>query len=197
MKEQVGRRERNQKNGYDSRKSLTKTSNFLPTNYQVVAWDVAEKAMYFSLEGSVQPVSNAELQLFRAIAFVHTQLRTRGFVHFSTHLYACLLFSDWASLEIVSCWSSNFCWIGPNVSVLIIVGLELSFFKFTPRFDTNITNKWRILEFMARRRQSTQARDGPWLWNPGETSSEVRNRGISGPTKRTHVLQKIFKKIKN
>ena len=40
-----------------------------------------------------------------------------------------------------------------------------------------------------------QARDPPRLWNPGEKSSEVQNRGISGPTKRTHVLQK-FKKQK-
>ena len=30
-----------------------------------------------------------------------------------------------------------------------------------------------------------------WLWNPEETSPEVRNRGISGPIKRTHVLQKF------
>ena len=33
-----------------------------------------------------------------------------------------------------------------------------------------------------------------WENNPGETSSEVQNRGISGPTKRTHVLQKFLKK---
>ena len=49
-------------------------------------------------------------------------------------------------------------------------------------------------EFMAHRWQSTQARDPPWLWNPEETSSEVQNRGISSPTKRTHVLQKFFQK---
>ena len=30
--------------------------------------------------------------------------------------------------------------------------------------------------------------------NPEETSPEVQNRGISGPTKRTHVLQNFFKK---
>ena len=30
-----------------------------------------------------------------------------------------------------------------------------------------------------------------WLWNPEETSPEVQNRGIIGPTKRTHVLQKF------
>ena len=34
----------------------------------------------------------------------------------------------------------------------------------------------------------------PWLWNPGQTSPEVQNRGISGPAKRTCVLQKNFKK---
>ena len=47
---------------------------------------------------------------------------------------------------------------------------------------------------MACRQQSTQVRDPPWLWNPGEMSSEVQNRGTSGPTKRTHVLQKLKKK---
>ena len=49
-------------------------------------------------------------------------------------------------------------------------------------------------EFMAHRWQSTQARDPPWLWNPGDMSSEVQNRGISGLTKRTHVFQKLKKK---
>ena len=27
------------------------------------------------------------------------------------------------------------------------------------------------------------ARNPPWLWNPGQTSPEVQNRGISGPSK--------------
>ena len=36
------------------------------------------------------------------------------------------------------------------------------------------------------------ARDPPWLWNPGETSPEVQNRDISGPTKRK--CPAIFKK---
>ena len=36
----------------------------------------------------------------------------------------------------------------------------------------------------------------PWLWNPGQTSPKVQNRGISGPTKRTCVLQKFKKKKK-
>ena len=34
------------------------------------------------------------------------------------------------------------------------------------------------------------------LWNPGQTSPEVRNRGVSGPTKRTHVPKKFLKKKK-
>ena len=50
-------------------------------------------------------------------------------------------------------------------------------------------------EFIARRWQSMQARDPPWLWNPGETSPEVQNNGISGPTKKTYVLQKLKKKV--
>ena len=39
-------------------------------------------------------------------------------------------------------------------------------------------------------------RDPLWLWNPGQTSPEVQNRGISGPTKRTCALQFFFKKFK-
>ena len=35
-----------------------------------------------------------------------------------------------------------------------------------------------------------------WLWNPGQTSPKVHNRGISGPTERTDVLQKILPKNK-
>ena len=46
--------------------------------------------------------------------------------------------------------------------------------------------------WLAHRRQSTQARDPSWLWNPGQTSSEVQNRDISDPTKRTYVLQFVF-----
>ena len=30
-----------------------------------------------------------------------------------------------------------------------------------------------------------QVKDPPWLWNPGQTSPEVQNRGINVPTKRT------------
>ena len=33
----------------------------------------------------------------------------------------------------------------------------------------------------------------PWLWNPVQISPEVQNRGISGPTKKTSVLQKNLK----
>ena len=49
---------------------------------------------------------------------------------------------------------------------------------------------------LAHKQESMQARNPPWLWNPGQTSPEVRNRGISGPTKRTRVLQKFKKKEK-
>ena len=43
--------------------------------------------------------------------------------------------------------------------------------------------------------RQVQIRQNPLrLWNPEEMSPEVQNRGISGPTKRTHVLQKLKKK---
>ena len=38
----------------------------------------------------------------------------------------------------------------------------------------------------------TQVRDPPWLWNPGETSPEVQNRGISGPQKGLLSSKKFF-----
>ena len=39
------------------------------------------------------------------------------------------------------------------------------------------------------------AREGPpWLWNPGQTLPEVRNRGISGPTKMFHIFQNLLRK---
>ena len=40
-------------------------------------------------------------------------------------------------------------------------------------------------------------RDPPWLWNSEQTSPEVQNRGISGPTKRTYALQIFLKNKKN
>ena len=39
-------------------------------------------------------------------------------------------------------------------------------------------------------------RDLSWLLNPGQTSPEDQNRGISGPTKWTDVLQTFFLKKK-
>ena len=36
----------------------------------------------------------------------------------------------------------------------------------------------------------------PGFETPGQTSPEVQNRGISGPAKRTYVLQKFLKKKK-
>ena len=40
---------------------------------------------------------------------------------------------------------------------------------------------------------SPQTRHPPWLWHPEQMSPEVQNWGISDPTKRTGVLQKIKK----
>ena len=50
-------------------------------------------------------------------------------------------------------------------------------------------------ESIAGRWSSMQVRDPQWLWNAGQTSPEVQNRGISGPTKRTDVLQNFSKKM--
>ena len=47
-------------------------------------------------------------------------------------------------------------------------------------------------ESIARRRESTQAKDPLWLWNPWLASPEVQNRGTSDPTKRTYVFRIFF-----
>ena len=39
--------------------------------------------------------------------------------------------------------------------------------------------------------------DLSWLWNPEQTSPEVQNRRISGPTKRTDALQIFLQKDEN
>ena len=41
------------------------------------------------------------------------------------------------------------------------------------------------------RQRNMQMRYPPWVRNLGQTSLEVQNRDISGPTKRTDVLQKF------
>ena len=48
---------------------------------------------------------------------------------------------------------------------------------------------------IVHRQESMQARYPPWFWNPRQTSPEVQNRGISGPTKRPYVLQNKIKKF--
>ena len=42
--------------------------------------------------------------------------------------------------------------------------------------------------------KSKQVSDPPWLWNLAQTSPLVQKRGISGPTKRTCVLQNLKKR---
>ena len=49
-------------------------------------------------------------------------------------------------------------------------------------------------ESIASKWQSTQARDPPWLWTPGQTSLEVQKRDFSSHTKRTCVLGEFFLK---
>ena len=45
-------------------------------------------------------------------------------------------------------------------------------------------------ESIVRRRESKQARNPPRLWNPGQTSPEVQNRGISETQDRHHQKSK-------
>ena len=47
-------------------------------------------------------------------------------------------------------------------------------------------------ESIACKRQSIQARDWHWLWNPGQITPEVQSRSIRGPTKRL-MFSNFFK----
>ena len=67
---------------------------------------------------------------------------------------------------------------------------KFSLFQEVGRYRTRDESK----ESIVCRQQSTQARDLPCLWSPGQTlPPEVQNNGISGATKRTYVLQKLLK----
>ena len=44
-------------------------------------------------------------------------------------------------------------------------------------------------ETIACRQRGIHARDPPCFWNPRQTLPEVRNKGISGPTKRTYFFR--------
>ena len=59
----------------------------------------------------------------------------------------------------------------------------------TPIQLTGVTPEVNLRIMQVRK----HTRDPPWLWNPGQTSPAVQNRSISGPTKRTCVLQKLKK----
>ena len=58
------------------------------------------------------------------------------------------------------------------------------------RSSSNVANEQHVDQsniqiYLFFKFQKIHSRDIPWLWNPGQTSPEVQNRGISGPTKRT------------
>ena len=108
---------------------------------------------------------------------------------------------------------------GHRVRVLLFSTIIIQL-KWTFHFILNVTAiqyqyycvnlKWfrlrgiylqKELNFMTQKNYShagewaRKVRDPPRLWNPGQTSPEVQNRDISGPTKRTCVLQIFFKKF--
>ena len=66
-----------------------------------------------------------------------------------------------------------------------------SCFMLTPMRSADVTPEANLWITQARK----HARDPPWLWNPGQISPDVQNRGIWGPRKRTYVLQKIKKNV--
>ena len=63
-----------------------------------------------------------------------------------------------------------------------------------------LSRGWQVLQQMwiwriACRQESMQVINPPWLWNQGQTSPEVQNRGISGPTKE-HIYVYLQKEKK-
>ena len=54
-----------------------------------------------------------------------------------------------------------------------------------------VTPEVNLRNLLCTGKEAHKRGNPPWPWNPGQTSPEVQNRGISGPTKRTYVLQKL------
>ena len=114
------------------------------------------------------------------------------------HIYKIVFYGGVGVGHVLLCLNEAFPWVPGNLPLLPtwhvgnVTGCHADLYTVG-----RCCTRGESQEFMACRWQSTQARDPPWLWNLGETSSEVQNRGISGPTKRTHVLQKFKKKKKS
>ena len=67
-----------------------------------------------------------------------------------------------------------------------VMGLSKWMWMLTHIHSAGVTPEVNLRITLARR----HARNPPALWNPEQTSPAVQNVGISGPTKRTYVLQK-------
>ena len=72
----------------------------------------------------------------------------------------------------------------------MLVDMFASMWVMVSRCHTKVESEESILH----RLESIQVKNPPWLWNLGQTSLEVQNRGISGPTRKQFVLQNFTKK---
>ena len=62
--------------------------------------------------------------------------------------------------------------------------------------SAGVTPEVNLRNLLCAGKEACKRGNPPWLWNPGQTSPKVQNRGISAPTKRTYVLQKLKTKQK-
>ena len=78
---------------------------------------------------------------------------------------------------------------GPHELDQKLVRFSPYFYPTANVFMLSFATCYRLYRFGNRTIEKACKRDPPWLWNPGQTSPKVRNRGISGPTKRTYVFK--------
>ena len=67
------------------------------------------------------------------------------------------------------------------------INVDDKFWHNTTELSAGVTPEVHLRITQAKK----HARDPSWLWNPGQMLHEVQNKGTSGPTKRTYVLQKF------
>ena len=96
-----------------------------------------------------------------------------------------------------STWS-QICCLSPEPTTISSWKLELRLINIIRNHQevSRCSTRCESQESIMHRWWTTQARDPPWLWNLGETSPEVQNRGISGHTKRLMPSNFFFKKTK-
>ena len=89
------------------------------------------------------------------------------------------LTSDWLINNFITIACENLFKFSPLVAIIAKYGL--------------LTREWALLyQAYAFNEEAYKRGNPPWSSNPEQTSSEVQNRGISGPKRKTDVLHFFF-----